>query len=108
MKKFNIKSLIREVILESLYGKKVNLVIGNKTKLPALISKNTRPGEEPYRFTWFLKGNEGYVPGGHIHMDREEIDSLIVTHKFPRQYEHDLQRNFLIGNIPMSIEFTSN
>ena len=106
MKKSKLKSLIREVIYESLFGTRVNLLVGNKAKLPALISRNTRAGEEPYRFTWFVKGKEGLQPGGHLQLDKEEMDTLLTTKKFLRQHEHDLQRNFLIGSIPMSIELS--
>lgn len=104
MKKSNIKSIIREVILESLFGKQVSLVVGNNTKFPGLISKNTRPGEEPYRFTWFSKGKEGYEPMGHVELDKNEMDTLISTKKFSREDEQGIQRTFFT-HAPLSISF---
>ena len=107
MNKSAIKSLIKEIIMENLFGKKVTLQVGNAGKLPGIFTKNTRlsAGEEPYRFTWFVKNNGIIEPGGHIHFTKEDMDKILSTGKFSSQQEKQLQKNFLM-NVPMRVDFT--
>ena len=104
--KVDIKSLIYEVLTESLYGKPLTLKVG-KFKLPALISKNVKPDEEPYRLTWFVTSGAHFDAGGHLQLTSQEVNQIMTTNKLSPEHERDLQRNFLIDKVPITIDFTA-
>lgn len=77
----SLKKLLREeirmILTEVLFGKALDLdVEGQRVK--GLISKNTRPGELPYRMTIFDKNENGSLkPVEHIDISEEEANLII-------------------------------
>jgi len=83
----SIKTLIIEVLLEALWGKKFQVIIKSPSglnygkredKCIGIASKNPIPGELPYRITWFDKSE----PLGHIDLTWDEINKTLASSKF--------------------------
>ena len=50
--------------------------------MPALVSKNTKIGERPYRVTWF---NDEMIPYKHYDIDVTEMDDLLNNNRLPQR-----------------------
>lgn len=85
MTKSAIHKLIVEVILEALWGQKFKLSVSDPHSsrrgiYTAVASKNVKPGELPYRITWFI-GNDAL---GHVDLTWEEINNILEIKYFPK------------------------
>ena len=73
----------KKVINESLYGKRIQLSWSGE-KYDGLISKNTIPGELPFRFTWFHIDKSGNVlPDTHHDLTGKEVEFILKHNRFP-------------------------
>ena len=78
--------LFRRLLLE-IFGKKFTIVAsgpsGQEVKqMPALVSKNTKVGERPFRVTWF---SDEMMPYKHYDIDEKELEDLLNTNKLPNR-----------------------
>ena len=77
--------LLKRLLLE-IFGKKFTIIAadstGNEVKMPALVSKNTKIGERPYRVTWF---NDEMIPYKHYDIDVTEMDDLLNNNRLPQR-----------------------
>lgn len=78
--------LLKRLLLE-IFGKKFTIIatdpVGHEVKhMPALISKNTKLGERPYRVTWF---NDAMVPYKHYDIDELEVEDLLNHNRLPQR-----------------------
>lgn len=83
MKLSELKSIIKELITENLYGQRLKVIM-NGNLLPALISKNTRTsfgGEKEYRLTWFDPKTK--EPRGHMDFNKESKDYILTKKELP-------------------------
>jgi len=76
----------KEPLIEDLYGTKMKIVWASD-EYDALISKNTRIGEKPFRFTWFFYDEEGYKKPfeDHIDLSQNDVDYILHTNTFPEK-----------------------
>jgi hypothetical protein len=79
--------ILLEQLLFEIFGKKYTITIqdnatGNEKVLPALVSKNTKVGERPYRFTWF---NSDLIPYKHYDIDEKELEDLMTHNTLPER-----------------------
>ena len=74
------------LLLEELFGKKMEIsYLGNYYQ--AVLSKNTKPGELPYRISWFGSvGNEQLHAKGHIHITEKEALYIQKYEKLPPKF----------------------
>jgi len=115
-----IKSIILELITETMFGVKLNVKLGSKI-YPALISKNTRNGQgmdKEYRLTWFNPKTpiRGFEPIDHISFNKKDLDYILSNQKLPKDlvrwnmmyelptpqlmFEHTLKNSdIIVGNI---------
>lgn len=80
--KYFLKSLLMEIIAENLFGRKFSITMlkhGNPTVLMGIASANTKPGERPYRITWF----DDELRNHHIDVEVEELVSVLSSGEFP-------------------------
>jgi hypothetical protein len=88
-------------ILLEIFGQKYHLSVTNPNgselkKIPALVSKNTKPGERPFRITWF---NDQMIPYKHYDIDAEELKHMDDTHSLPKRVEDKILNHMnLTGN----------
>lgn len=94
---FDYKDIVKESLREAFYTKKVKSLLfeeifGKKMKvrwfgetMDAVLSKNTKPGEEPYRVSWFsyTKTPQHLTAEGHIDISKEEVDYILDNKQFP-------------------------
>ena len=79
----SFKRLLMEIIVEASIGKKFPIILtknGIETKLIGIASVNTKPGERPYRITWFtlnLSDNR------HVDLSLEEMTAILNSKSFP-------------------------
>lgn len=76
--------LLKRLLLE-IFGKRFTIVATDPSgkevkKMPALVSKNTKPGEREFRVTWF---NDEMMPYKHYDIDAKEVDDLLTTNRLP-------------------------
>ncbi len=88
MKPSDFKHIVKESLREAFYTKKVILegINGHKMTvnyygetLPAVLSKNTKPTEKPYRISVFSDTQ----PRGHIELTQQEAEEILQNHKLP-------------------------
>jgi hypothetical protein len=77
--------ILLEQLLFEIFGRQYNVVLkdnssGQEEIFPALLSKNTKVGERPYRFTWF---NKELIPYKHYDIDDSELKALIDNNQLP-------------------------
>ena len=77
-KMINLKALFLEsIIIEVLVGKRF-IIDTPSNYYPALFSKNVKPGEEPWRITWFVASKTGeLVPARHIQISNQEAGEIM-------------------------------
>ena len=78
--------LLKRLLLE-IFGKKFTIIATDPsgrevTKMPALVSKNTKVGERPFRVTWF---NDEMLPYKHYDIDEKEVDELLNSNRLPQR-----------------------
>lgn len=78
--------LLKRLLLE-IFGKKFTIIATDPsgrevTKMPALVSKNTKVGERPFRVTWF---NDEMLPYKHYDIDEKEVDELLNSNHLPQR-----------------------
>jgi hypothetical protein len=88
-----------EIILEAAFGKKFKLQItkgGIPTTFLAMATANAKPGELPYRITWFsLERNAlGYPDNRHVDLTFEEMQSILNTKIFPPEIVKRIQMRY--------------
>lgn len=82
-----VKDSLRDVFYskplnETLYGKRIQIEFYGDM-FPAVISKNTRPEEKPYRLTWFKIVEIGYpsekhtMARGHVDLSEDEAEKAM-------------------------------
>ena len=77
------------LLYEALFGKRALIKTDTGREFPVLFSQNSKPGELPYRMTWFLKTQEGLFPVKHIDVEMDDVQNIINTQKLPM---HLIQR----------------
>ena len=78
--------LLKRLLLE-IFGKKFTIIATDPTgrevkQMPALVSKNTKVGERPFRVTWF---SDEMVPYKHYDIDENEVDDLLNHNRLPQR-----------------------
>lgn len=69
---------------ETLYGKNVYVSYLGKP-YEGVLSKNPKPGERPYRISWFSNvGKPNVAAEGHIDMDEAEVNYVLEKKQFPQ------------------------
>jgi hypothetical protein len=79
----SLKILLREIIAEALFGKKFHIHMtknGSTSTLLSIASANTKPGERPYRITWF---RPDLSENRHIDLELEEMQEILRIKEFP-------------------------
>ena len=83
MKLPELKSVIKEIIAESVFGVKLKIMFNDNLR-SALISKNTRStydGEDAYRLTWFEP--KTMEPLGHMDFSENYKDYILTKKELP-------------------------
>ena len=98
MDKFTLKGLredIRKILMEALFGKPISIEIGGEQHL-GLVSKNMKPGEKPYRITWFKGSSRDKLTPIHPHMqiDEPEAKQIVDTGELPDSVKDQLWVTF--------------
>lgn len=82
MTKSKIKSLIVEMLLEALWGKRFIIKTieknGKHRRYIGLATANVKPNERPYRITWI----DGETPLGHVDLTWEEVNKILEVKHF--------------------------
>lgn len=86
-----IKKLLREeirsVLNEVLFGKAMDVKIG-ENKFKALVSKNVKPDQLPYRITLFKLGEDGsLVPERHVQISEDEAMYIVNNNLIPNRVQ---------------------
>ena len=78
-----LKGLIMEILHEALWGKRFKLNTIEKNGIhrsyAGMATANIKPGELPYRISWFY----GQHAAGHIDLTWEEVNFIIDKCYFP-------------------------
>ena len=80
--KISLKTLLMEILIEAMYGKKFPIKViknGIEQILIGVASANAKPGERPYRITWFkpdLSNNR------HVDLNFQEMQNILDTNMF--------------------------
>ena len=84
MTRQSLREDIRQLLQEALRGKPIILDVGGKNYI-GLVSDNTRPGELPYRITWFEGTSRSNLTPiqPHLELSQEEADTIVQTGKMP-------------------------
>jgi hypothetical protein len=82
---------IKKLLLEALFGKPININIGGENYI-GLVSKNTRPGEKPYRITWFEGTSRDNLTVIQPHMQISELEAkeIVETGELPYNVKDQL------------------
>ena len=94
MEMLALKSLredIKRILAEALFGKPISIEIGGEQHL-GLVSKNMKPGEKPYRITWFKGTSRDKLTPIHPHMqiDEPEAKQIVDTGVLPQSLKDQL------------------
>jgi len=75
---------IKKILMEALFGKPIMLNVNNQQYI-GLVSKNMRPGELPYRISWFEgSSRENLTPmQPHIQLSEKEAKSIVDSGELP-------------------------
>jgi hypothetical protein len=86
-----LREEIRRSLNEVLFGRPLSIQIGGE-KFLGLVSKNPRPGEKPYRITWFSgKSRENLTPlQPHIQISEIEAKQIVETGDLPQSVKDQL------------------
>jgi hypothetical protein len=84
MTRQSLREDIRTLLKEALFGKPIVLDVGGKNYI-GLVSSNTRPGELPYRITWFDGTSRANLTPiqPHLELSQDEADEIVNTGKLP-------------------------
>lgn len=90
-----LREEIRRVLLEALFGRPITLNVGGQNYI-GLVSKNTRPGEKPYRITWFegTSRENLKVIQPHMQIDEPEAKQIVDTGELPETVKDQLWQVF--------------
>jgi hypothetical protein len=81
-------------LLQEVFGSRVKLLVmkngAEYEAFPALLSKNVRVGERPYRITIFELRNGFLHPLGHWDVTKEEYDFMEQQQRIPEDIEADI------------------
>ena len=78
-----------EVLLEATFGKKFKISMmknGNRHTWLGMATANAKPGERPYRITWFSINKllaAGIPDNRHIDLTFEEMENILQMNMFP-------------------------
>lgn len=77
--------------MEALFGRPISISIGGKQYL-GLVSKNMKPGEKPYRITWFEGSSRDKLTPlqPHMQIDEPEAKQIADTGKLPEAVKDQL------------------
>jgi hypothetical protein len=76
--------IFEKTLNEELFGVKMKVVYMG-CEYDALISKNTIPGELPFRFTWFDKEGNDVTPLEHHDLTSQDIEYVLQYKRFPNK-----------------------
>lgn len=81
-----------EIIAEAMFGKKFKLLVttnGTQKEFLAMATANAKPGERPYRITWFqLPENR------HVDLTFDEMKNILDIHGFPPEIVKRIQDRY--------------
>ena len=83
--KISLKTLLMEMLIESMYGKKFPIKViknGIEQVFTGIASANVKPGERPYRITWF---KPDLTDNRHVDLDFQEMENILNTKRFPEE-----------------------
>lgn len=78
-----LKQILNELLLEAMLGKKFPLILtknGENKTLRGVASVNTKPGELPYRITWFTSNLHN---NRHVDLTLDEMNNILIKGIFP-------------------------
>jgi hypothetical protein len=93
----SLKSLLMEIIVEASIGKKFPIFLtknGKKTTYIGIASANTKPGERPYRITWFTPD---LSINHHVDLTLNEMISILEHKTFPVEIVQRIQTRYPKG-----------
>lgn len=97
----SLKRLLMEIIAEAMFGQKFKLRVTKDGQMKAFIgmaTANAKPGEKPYRITWFSLGQaiaQGGIPDNrHIDLDLEEMKAILAAKEFPPEIVKRIQEKY--------------
>ena len=96
-----LKRLLVEIILEAMFGQKFKLRVTKNGQMKAFIgmaTANAKPGERPYRITWFSLGQaimKGSIPDNrHVDLDFDEMKQILAAKEFPPEIVKRIQDRY--------------
>jgi hypothetical protein len=106
----SLKTLLMEILLEASFGKKFMLTLkkrGMEKKHVAMATANAKPGERPYRITWFT---DSFDENRHVDLTYEEMMDILKRSEFPPETVQRIKSRYpdsdLIGD-EYTIDITS-
>lgn len=97
----SLKGLLLEILLEAMFGEKFKLRVTKNGQMKAFIgmaTANAKPGERPYRITWFSLGQaitKGGIPDNrHVDLDFDEMKEVLSKKGFPPEIVQRLRERY--------------
>jgi hypothetical protein len=91
-----------EMLVEAMFGKKFPIRMiknGNEQTLVGVASANAKPGERPYRITWFTPD---LTNNRHVDLDFHEMQNILNEPRFPEEVVNRIKNKWpdhaLIGD----------
>jgi hypothetical protein len=104
----SLRRLMLEVIVEAAFGKKFKLKMekdGKESTWLGMATANAKPGELPYRITWFSIGQyliQGDIPDNrHVDLSFEEMQSILHLHQFPPEIVQRISKRYPNDQSPL-------